>query len=107
MLSSYGEYNETLGVIVPYPNILVDETRAAGAMPVFFMNWRQRYDPMSAPNQAEVSAAYSNVAGLSNAMCAPFGNAMLLNYLWVGNDTYNGDEIHPSLLTQYTNACVM
>ena len=61
----------------------------------------------TAHTKAEVSAAYSNVAGLSNSMCAPFGNAMLLNYLWVGNATYNGDEIHPSLLTQYTNACVM
>jgi hypothetical protein len=106
-LDYYGEWNTTSQSYDVYPETLVRESRAAGAEPVFFMNWRQLVAPINATTQGEVAAAYNNVAGLTNAMCAPFGNAMLLSFEQFGNASYAGDVIHPSLLTQYTNACVM
>lgn len=106
--SQYGAYRSVNGSIVNdlYTTDLTDAIFNAGAIPVFFMTWRQSGAPMSAASQAEVAYAYSYAAAYEQAMCSPFGNAMLLNYLTYGNSTYT-DDVHPSLMTQYTNACVM
>lgn len=93
----------------PFRNLRVICARYPGTA-IFFMTWRD-IDDMSdwqEGTQTELADDFTYVSAFEKSMCAPCGNAALLNYKEWGTDIYLGgsDVIHPSLMQQYTNACV-
>lgn len=88
-----------------YSERLVGETEKVGAVPIFFQTWRRKGDINLDGLQNEVDSAYTYTAAFENAMCAPCGNALKRNYELYGDAVYT-DDIHPSKVSQYTNACV-
>ena len=92
-----------------YPSKLCDEIWQSGAIPVFFMTWATRTAMMAADNarlQGQVDEAYTNVAAVENAMCAPCGNALLMNTQTYPAKKFYTDDVHPSSVQQYTDALV-
>ena len=105
-LDSYGRVTDA-GSWETYPHILVEEVQKhnSGAIPIFFMNWPRRDAPVNDATQWEVTRPFNYVTTEERVMCAPFGLAFLTNSK-AGRTVFT-DNVHPSGLTQYTNACIM
>ena len=117
-LWSYKSFYSNPGTDNPemFTTKLCDESRKVGATPMFFMDWNVISSPMNPENMVEVDRAVSYGASYEHAMSGPFGLGMVENMPKpnangqpIGDCVFSGctDAVHPSALTQYTNACIM
>lgn len=91
----------------PSPSLLAAAVKKVNAAPIFLATWPDRGVADFISEQNKITDAYSTIAALNSAYCAPCGDALrALRKVKSVNFIYK-DIIHPSYAAQVSNAYVL